>query len=73
MQGNGMIEFNVEGMTCQHCVAAVTRSIHEVDADAKVTIDLPSGSVCVDSEKSAVPFEQAIDDAGYVVLSMKNV
>jgi len=66
-----MIEFNVKGMTCQHCVSAVTHSIHEVDAGAQVSIDLAAGSVRIDSEKSVESLEQAIDEAGYTVVSTK--
>ena len=31
-----MTEFEVQGMSCQHCVAAVTRSIQEIDPQAQV-------------------------------------
>ena len=47
-----MQSFDVKGMTCDHCVRAVTDSIHDVDPAAKVAIDLASGRVVV-SEESA--------------------
>jgi copper chaperone len=62
-----MIQFNVEGMSCQHCVGAVTRAIHEQDAAAKVDIDLAAGRVTVDSNQSADVLKAAIDEAGYTV------
>lgn len=62
-----MIQFNVEGMSCQHCVGAVTRAIQEHDAAAKVEIDLPSGRVNVESKQSAEVLKAAIDEAGYTV------
>jgi copper chaperone len=62
-----MIQFNVEGMSCQHCVGAVTRAIHEHDAAAKVEIDLAAGRVTVDSNQSADVLKAAIDEAGYTV------
>nr|WP_213300093.1 heavy-metal-associated domain-containing protein [Paraburkholderia sacchari] len=62
-----MIQFNVEGMSCQHCVGAVTRAIHEHDAAAKVEIDLASGRVSVESKQSAEVLKAAIDEAGYTV------
>lgn len=62
-----MIQFNVEGMSCQHCVGAVTRAIHEQDAAAKVQIDLAAGRVSVESSQSAEVLKAAIDDAGYTV------
>ncbi|MBV8261651.1 MAG: heavy-metal-associated domain-containing protein [Paraburkholderia sp.] len=63
-----MIEFNVEGMSCQHCVGAVTRAIHEHDAQAKVEIDLAAGRVKVESSQSAEVLKSAIDEAGYTVV-----
>lgn len=65
-----MIQFDVEGMSCQHCVGAVTRAIHEHDAAAKVEIDLAAGRVNVESNQSADALKAAIDEAGYTV---KNV
>ncbi|CAM2178406.1 Copper chaperone CopZ [Paraburkholderia sacchari] len=62
-----MIQFNVEGMSCQHCVGAVTRAIHEHDAAAKVEIDLASGRVSIESKQSAEVLKAAIDEAGYTV------
>ena len=35
-----MIEFRVEGMTCGHCVSAVTRAVKAVDPEANVRVDL---------------------------------
>lgn len=66
-----MMEFQVEGMSCQHCVAAVTRSIHEVDATAKVQVDLEKGKVVVTSSKPVDDLKEAIDEAGYTVVSAK--
>ncbi|PLZ03022.1 copper chaperone [Burkholderia sp. WAC0059] len=63
-----MIQFQVEGMSCQHCVASVTRAIHERDAAAKVQIDLAAGRVAVESNESADALKAAIDDAGYTVV-----
>jgi len=64
-------EFQVEGMSCQHCVAAVTRSIQEIDSAAKVQVDLEEGKVVVASSKTVDDLKEAIDEAGYFVLSAK--
>jgi len=63
-----MIQFNVEGMSCQHCVAAVTRAIHERDAGAQVQVDLQAARVSVESSQPADVLKAAIDDAGYTVV-----
>jgi copper chaperone len=63
-----MTEFEVEGMSCQHCVAAVTRSIREIDSQAQVRVDLERNKVTVESTQSTDALKDAIDDAGYTVL-----
>lgn len=60
-----MIEFKVEGMSCGHCVAAVTRAAKEVDASAGVQVDLAAGRVRVDSTAGADAFARAFGEAGY--------
>jgi copper chaperone len=64
------IEFNVEGMSCQHCVSAVTKAIRERDAAAEVRIDLAAGKVTVESSASVETLKEAIDDAGYSVVAV---
>lgn len=64
-----MIEFKVEGMSCQHCVAAVTRAIRAHDAAAQVQVDLEAGRVTVESVQSADAVRAAIDEAGYTVVA----
>ncbi|MEZ2351792.1 heavy-metal-associated domain-containing protein [Caballeronia sp. RCC_10] len=65
-----MTEFQVQGMSCQHCVAAVTRSIQEIDPQAQVRVDLDKGKVAVDSTQSEQVLKDAIDDAGYTVVGV---
>lgn len=65
-----MIEFQVEGMSCQHCVAAVTKAIREQDGNARVDVQLESGRVRVESNAHADALRAAIVDAGYTVTGM---
>jgi copper chaperone len=62
-----MTEIKVEGMSCQHCVAAVTRAIQEIDPAAQVRVDLVQGRVAVESTQSEEALKGAIDEAGYTV------
>lgn len=61
--------FNVEGMTCGHCVAAVTEELSKIAGVTAVDVDLKTGEVGLTSdvpvERSVV--EAAVDEAGYVV------
>lgn len=64
-----MYELKVEGMSCNHCVNAVTRSVQEVDAGAKVDIDLPQQTVRVSSTATLEAIKSAVSEAGYPVLA----
>ncbi|MGV3742786.1 MAG: cation transporter, partial [Burkholderiaceae bacterium] len=44
-----MYELKVEGMSCGHCVKAVTGAVQGIDSAARVEIDLPSKTVRVES------------------------
>ncbi|TWI54793.1 copper chaperone [Pseudomonas duriflava] len=60
-----MYIFTVQGMSCGHCVKAVTGAIKGLDSAAKVDIDLTSGQVRVDSDQAPEPLLEAIREEGY--------
>jgi copper chaperone len=62
-----MIELRVEGMTCGHCVSAVTRAVKAVDPEANVQVDLGTGKVRVDGRSTVEALGKAIAEAGYPV------
>ncbi|HEY8606163.1 MAG TPA: cation transporter [Noviherbaspirillum sp.] len=64
-----MYELKVEGMSCGHCIGAVTRSVQELDAAARVEVDLAQQKVRVATSASLDAVQAAIADAGYPVLS----
>ncbi|MBF8754507.1 heavy-metal-associated domain-containing protein [Pseudomonas guariconensis] len=57
--------FNVQGMTCGHCVKAVTRAVQAQDAAAQVQVDLPGKQVRVQSQLAAEQILAAIREEGY--------
>lgn len=57
--------FKVEGMTCEHCVRAITGAVQAVDASAQVQVDLPAGEVRVQTSHPVDQVLAAIIDAGY--------
>ena len=61
--------FKVTGMTCSHCVAAVSEEVSKLANVRGVRVDLASGLVTVDSDGSvdAHAFAEAVDEAGYEV------
>jgi copper chaperone CopZ len=62
-----MYELHVEGMSCNHCVSTVTRSVLHVDGAAKVKVDLPSNTVRIESNADLDVLKEAIVEAGYPV------
>ena len=59
----------VTGMTCQHCVHAITEEVSSVPGVSDVSVDLDSGRLMVVSSPE-VPFAAiatAVDEAGYAV------
>ncbi|RZT38350.1 heavy-metal-associated domain-containing protein [Cupriavidus agavae] len=64
-----MIQFQVEGMSCGHCVGAITKAVQAVDPAAQVAADVPTQSVKVESAADRTVLQQAIEAAGYPVKS----
>lgn len=59
--------YTVKGMTCGHCVAAVTQAVREVAGAEDVQVDLAAGTLTV---VAAAPLDTdqvaaAVDDAGF--------
>ena len=62
------ITLKVDGMSCQHCVANVKKSLEALAGVDDVTPDLESGNVMINGDKlDDALLRQAITDAGYVV------
>ena len=63
--------YQVNGMTCGHCVHAVTQEISVLTGVHDVAVDLPSGSVTVTSDRRLDRDEvaAAVDEAGYQLAS----
>ncbi|TWO71083.1 heavy-metal-associated domain-containing protein [Caenimonas sedimenti] len=59
--------FQVQGMTCGHCVRAVTQAVQSVDPAAEVKVDLASGQVQVQSGGDPAAIARAIEEEGYQV------
>ncbi|MBD8191565.1 heavy-metal-associated domain-containing protein [Pseudomonas fluorescens] len=57
--------FSVEGMTCGHCVKAVTQAVQSQDPAASVKVDLAAKEVGVESRLSAEKVIRLITEEGY--------
>lgn len=69
-----MIAFEVNDMTCGHCVSTITKALNATDKDARVQIDLANHRVQVDPVSAdALQLAQAIQDAGYTPVPVEAI
>lgn len=63
--------FTVTGMTCEHCVRAVTAEFSKLPGVTGAAVDLASGIVTVHSERAITSAQaaSAVDEAGYELAS----
>jgi len=65
------VTLKVEGMSCNHCVQSVERSVGELAGVDQVKVNLAEGKVAVlfdEAKVSRAQIEEAIDDQGYTVV-----
>lgn len=65
-----MKSIKIKGMSCQHCVMAVTKALSALDGIKNVKVDLASGMATYE-EVNAVAHEviaEAVKKAGYEVV-----
>ena len=62
--------YDVTGMTCAHCVAAVTEELSALDGVTDVSVDLVAGGtshVPVTGDTSSDAVREAVAEAGYAL------
>ena len=59
--------FSVQGMSCGHCVKAITNAVQAKDPAASVRVDLAAKEVGVESALSAEQVIEVISEEGYAV------
>jgi copper chaperone len=61
--------YTVTGMTCEHCVRAVTEEVGALPGVTAVDVDLASGGLTVTSAApvTADAVRSAVEEAGYAV------
>jgi len=65
--------YSVSGMTCAHCVAAVTEEISLLSGVERVHVDLVAGGESTVAVTSVTPLTKeavraAVDEAGYTLI-----
>lgn len=61
-----MVTFEVQDMTCGHCVSSITKAVRAIDQGAQVTADLATLRVRIEpSGSNRTQLSDAIREAGY--------
>ncbi|MEJ2216866.1 MAG: cation transporter [Gemmatimonadota bacterium] len=60
-----MTNLKVEGMTCHHCVMAVTKALESVAGVTKAEVDLERGRAVVDGDADVQAMIAAVQEEGY--------
>jgi copper ion binding protein len=63
------IVFSIEGMTCDHCVRAVTRALRDIDGVSDVTVALAEKHARIvydDAKVSTATIRSAVEGEGYM-------
>ncbi|MET7393736.1 heavy-metal-associated domain-containing protein [Dactylosporangium sp. NPDC005572] len=64
--------YTVNGMTCGHCISAVTEELTRLPGVHEVRVELPTGTVMVTSD-GPLPLDEvrtAVDEAGYELVGI---
>lgn len=62
---------SIEGMSCEHCVKAVTNALKEVDGVEDVRVSLEAKNAVVKGENlDENKLKEAVEEAGYDVVSI---
>lgn len=60
-----MVKLKVTGMSCNHCVMAVTKALKSVADVKNASVDLNSGEATVQGEAKPADLIRAVVDEGY--------
>jgi copper chaperone len=62
------LTINILGMSCDHCVGAVTRALQQLEGVQIRNVAIGSASVAYDADRMSLDrMTRAIEDAGYQV------
>ena len=60
-----MRKYSIPDMTCGHCKKVIEEAIHQLDAGAKIEVDLDAHVIEVATQASTENLLGAIKEAGY--------
>ena len=63
----------IEGMSCNHCVNHVKEALSTLKDSGKIQVNLEEKYAVVETTVEDSQLQEAIDDAGYDVISIENL
>ncbi|MBN9072704.1 MAG: heavy-metal-associated domain-containing protein [Rhizobiales bacterium] len=60
-----MLKLKVPDMSCGHCASTIEKAVKSVDPSARVTVDLGSSTVAVETRADETAVSAVIKSAGY--------
>jgi len=63
--------YDVQGMTCDHCVRSVTEEIGEIEGVSSVEVNLKDGTAVVSGEVDPEAVRAAVVEAGFEVTGVR--
>lgn len=68
-----MYEVKVSGMTCGSCANSITHALKTIDPKVKVSVDVQTQTVRVESDKNEKDITALIEEVGYPVSASKKI
>ena len=62
---------NVDGMSCEHCVKAITKAVSALPGISSVSVDLKAKTVTIEHDPALSPLDKIkleIEDQGYDII-----
>ncbi len=61
----------IEGMHCQHCIAAVTEALENLQETSNVNVSLKTNTATLNTELADEILKNAVEDIGFDVTAIK--
>lgn len=65
------MKVSIEGMSCGHCVNAVTEGLKALAGVSNVVVDLAAKQATIEGNPDAAAVKEAIEDLGYDVVGIE--
>ncbi|WP_415127878.1 heavy-metal-associated domain-containing protein [Microbacterium sp.] len=66
-----MHEYRIQGMTCAHCAAAVTREVGRIAGVSDISVDVSTGILSLAGDAPEAAIAAAVDEAGYTLVAAR--